>query len=121
LIENATLKILSSEATISASCQAIFAHRNYGGYSQLFPKNVTGIHLAAYFGLSDMISMLTDRGYHPDVKDSVGLTPFSWAARNEHETVVKLLLAKTASTQIQRTGNCEPHYHGLHRTAMWQL
>jgi ankyrin repeat protein len=27
----------------------------------------------------------------PDVKDSYGRTPLSWAAENGHETVVKLL------------------------------
>jgi ankyrin repeat protein len=93
VIESAALKILTSEAMISATCQAIFAHRSYGGYSQLFPKNVTGIHLAAYFGLSDMIPMLINRGCDPDAKDSVGLTPLSWAARDGHETAVELLLA----------------------------
>lgn len=93
LLEGSILKMLTSEAAISGSCQAMFAHRSYGGYSQLFPKNVTGIHLAAYFGLSDIISTLISRGYEPDVKDSVSLTPLSWAARSGQEAVVNLLLA----------------------------
>jgi ankyrin repeat protein len=92
VLESSIVKILTSDDTISSLCQAIFARRGYGGYSQLFPKNVTGIHLAAYFGLADIVSTLIDRGHKPDLKDSLSLTPLSWAARNGQEAVVKVLL-----------------------------
>jgi ankyrin repeat protein len=55
---------------------------------------MTGVHLAAYFGLGDIVTGLLKIGYDPDVKDSDGRTPLSWAAEHGCEAVVKLLLEK---------------------------
>jgi hypothetical protein len=77
VLQSAILSLLTNESKMSASCQALFADRSYGGYSQRFPRNVTGIHRAAYFGLSDVISTLISKGYDRDIKDSVKLTPLA--------------------------------------------
>ena len=53
-------------------------------------------HLAAYFGLRDIIMALLKNGHDPDVKDGYGRTPLSQAAREGHEAVVKLLVEKGA-------------------------
>jgi hypothetical protein len=45
---------LESEAKVSGSSQAMMAFELYSddsGYSQRMPKQITGVHLAAYFGL----------------------------------------------------------------------
>ncbi|CAI7667154.1 unnamed protein product [Penicillium palitans] len=55
------------------------------------PRNWTGIHLAAYFGVMNAIRFLLG-SEDPDSKDSEGRTPLSWASSNGHEDVVKLLL-----------------------------
>jgi ankyrin repeat protein len=58
------------------------------------PMDLTGLHLAAYFGLKSTTADLLKSGMAVDSKDSSGQTPLSWAAENGHEAVVKLLLAK---------------------------
>ncbi|CAG8982672.1 hypothetical protein HYALB_00014050 [Hymenoscyphus albidus] len=87
--------LLQKEASVSASGQALFAVKNWSGdtsYSQRTPKNITGVHLAAYFGIKAVVQLLLDNATEADLQCSNGRTPLSWAARNGHEAVVKLLL-----------------------------
>lgn len=63
-------------------------------FNNRLPSTMTGLHLTAYFGLMEQLVALLERKYIPDVKDANGWTPLSWAARNEHDTVPKLLLKK---------------------------
>jgi len=53
-----------------------------------------GVHLAAYFGLSNIMDALLRNGHDPDFVDTSSRTPLLWAARRGHDAVVKLLLAK---------------------------
>lgn len=55
------------------------------------PQEMTGLHLAAYFGLDEAVRHLIVK-QNPDMKDSNDRTPLSYAAENGHEAVVKLLL-----------------------------
>jgi hypothetical protein len=104
------LDLLESEAKVSSSSQAMMV----SGYSKGVPTQMTGLHLAAYFGLSEAMIALLKRGHEPDSKDSYDQTPLSlaedgvdlnskdrndrtplsYAAENGHEAVVKLLLAE---------------------------
>ncbi|OCK78779.1 purine and uridine phosphorylase, partial [Lepidopterella palustris CBS 459.81] len=93
------LGLLESEAKVSASSQAMMASGSYSGYSQTVPRVMTGVHLAAYFGLRDTVMALFKKRHDPDVKDTDGRTPLWWAARNGHEAVVKLLLEKGAEVE----------------------
>ena len=89
------LGLLSNESKISGCSQAMMASKKHSldvGYSQRVPKRMTGVHLAAYFGLSDIIMALLNRGDDPDIQDSNGRTALSYTAENGHEAVVKLLL-----------------------------
>ncbi|KAI9776598.1 MAG: hypothetical protein M1839_009502 [Geoglossum umbratile] len=91
--EDLILNLLQSRAKVSAASQAMMASRSYSGYSQRVPKQMTGVHVAAYFGLVGTIMGLLKNGHNPDLQDSYGRTPLSWAAENGHEAAVKLLLA----------------------------
>ena len=86
------LDLLENGAKVSAASQAMMASGKHSGYSQTVPRQMTGIHLAAYFGLSETMTALLSNGYDPDVKDTNSRTPLSWAAGNGHEAVAKLLL-----------------------------
>ncbi|KAK3947251.1 ankyrin-1 [Pseudoneurospora amorphoporcata] len=57
------------------------------------PGQVTGVHLAACFGLRDSIVALLKNGNKPDLKDTHGRTPLSYAAERGYEEVVALFLA----------------------------
>ena len=94
-VEELIVDFLKSEAKVAASSQAMIVSPDYHfrGYSQEAPQQMKGVHLAAYFGLRDTMTALLENRYEPDSKDSYGQTPLSWAARNGHEAVVKLLLA----------------------------
>ncbi|RYP09021.1 hypothetical protein DL764_001517 [Monosporascus ibericus] len=86
---------LESKVKVEASKQALMAVKKWSGhsnYSQEFPRQITGLHLAAYFGVENLARFLLGSN-EPDLKDSYGRTPLLWAAENGHEAVVKLLLA----------------------------
>ncbi|KAH8588258.1 ankyrin repeat protein, partial [Bisporella sp. PMI_857] len=79
---------------LEASIQTLIARKRYSGhskYSEDFPRQMTGLHTAAYFGIGGAINILLDRG-QLNIQDSYGKTPLSWAAENGHEAVVRLLL-----------------------------
>jgi hypothetical protein len=71
----------------------------YGDYSQRFPRQATGLHLTASFGLLYLSErLLSEISRNIDVaadsKDEDGRTPLSWAAERGHEAVVKLLVER---------------------------
>jgi ankyrin repeat protein len=67
----------------------------YYYYSQDVPRQMTGVHLAAYFGLTGEIMALLKNRHNLDVKDTYGRTPLWWTAGNGHGAVVKLLTSIT--------------------------
>ena len=93
-VDRLILDFLESEAKVAGSSQAMIASRGYSGYSQTVPSQTVGVRLAAYFKLSEAMIALLQNGHDPNVKDSYGQAPLSWTARNGHDAVVKLLLAK---------------------------
>ncbi|KAH9209727.1 hypothetical protein DL95DRAFT_394123, partial [Leptodontidium sp. 2 PMI_412] len=55
---------------------------------------MTGLHLAVYFGVGAIVTLLFEKGAELETKDNYGRTPLSWAAINGHAAVVALLLEK---------------------------
>jgi hypothetical protein len=98
-VDQLMLDFLESEVKVSGSSQAMMAWGSYTGYSQRVPVQMTGVHIAAYFGLREAIAALVKIGHDPDSKDSNARTPLSWAAENGHEAVMRLLLDKGADME----------------------
>ncbi|GAM42216.1 hypothetical protein TCE0_043f15975 [Talaromyces pinophilus] len=103
------LDLLKTKSKVSACSQAML----YDGYGLLIERyerllisglpyetEMTGMHLAAYFGLSKSTSALLEISPDADAKDYFGRTPLSWAAENGHEAVIKLLLDKNADVEV---------------------
>jgi hypothetical protein len=105
-VEQLVLDFLESRAKVSASTQAMIASENFPdmGYSQDVPRQMTGVHLAACFGLRETMIDLLNNGHDPDIKDSYAQTPLSWAAENGQEAVVRLLLAKDGVDPDRKNG-----------------
>jgi ankyrin repeat protein len=95
-ISQAVVDFLDGKAEVEASSQALLAIKRYSThsyYSQEVPRQMTGLHLAAYFGLEKTINTLLKKGVKVNSADSDSWTSLSYAAANGHEGVVKLLLA----------------------------
>ncbi|KMK62758.1 Palmitoyltransferase AKR1 [Aspergillus fumigatus Z5] len=75
---------------------------------------MTGLHLAAYFGVAEAVKALlqqpfgtnlkstdgvTPSGADLESKDGDGRTPLSWAAKNGHEVAVMQLVEKGADLE----------------------
>ncbi|KAL6825975.1 ankyrin repeat-containing domain protein [Trichoderma sp. SZMC 28015] len=90
------MEFLQSEKKMNASIQTSRVDR-YGSEewdaSGQPVYNMTGLHLAAYFGITESVKALLEEARDVDAKDDDGLTPLSWSARNGYDDVVKLLLA----------------------------
>ena len=108
-VEQLIIRFLQDEAKVSASVQAMIAEKSVYSYGGNAPGRITGLHLAAFFRLSEVMMALIKNGNHPDRKDFSGQTPLIWAPRNGHEAVVKMLLADnmvdpdTKDTECGRT------------------
>lgn len=64
---------------------------------------MTGLHVAAYFGINEAVNTLLTHGTSPDFRDSGGRTLLLWAAKNGQE-IVKLLLDAGADVNVQVGG-----------------
>ncbi|KAF9891451.1 hypothetical protein FE257_003917 [Aspergillus nanangensis] len=112
-----TVKVfLASSAKVSSCAQPLMALGTFPDYSQQAPRELDGLHLAAFFGLKDLVEILLKDGYDASVKDSFGQTPLMWAAENGHESVVVLLL----KTGVDINYRDKKYQTALH-VAIWGL
>ena len=80
-----------------------------------YPRQWTGMHLAAYLGLKELLAMLLEAGAEADAKDADNRTPLSWAAERGHIVVVRELLVRE-DVDINNKSECH-HYTPLHFAA----
>jgi hypothetical protein len=94
-VQSLALDFLMDNSKASSSAQAFLISDNPQYAYDLFPKESSGIHLAALFDLRDITKLLLEKGVDLNSKDNpYNRTPLSWAAEKGHEAVVRLLLAK---------------------------
>lgn len=97
-VNNLALTFLQNNPKVAASVQVMHlpAYRRHG-YSQHFPRNLTGLHLAAFFGLGDTISNILSTGT-PDIdaQDSNGRTALSLVAEKGYAEAATPLFGHNA-------------------------
>jgi hypothetical protein len=105
------IEFLQKQAQVEASSQALMAVKRWPdqtGYRQEIPKQMTGLHLTAYFGVKGVIQLLLNRGADVKAADTYGSTPLHWACSNGHVDVVQLLLDRGADIKAADTDGSTP-------------
>ena len=102
-VSSLALRLLQDSNLISCAVQIMSVSKANSiftsEYSRYFPRQTTGLHLTAEFGLLNLSEKLlhglgSDIIISADSKDEYGQTPLWRAAANGHKAVVKLLLDK---------------------------
>lgn len=93
---------LESEAKVLAASREVDASSRL---EHVWAQQMTGLQLAAYFGLRNTAGKLLARGRDVNaVSQESPWTSLSWAARNGHEATVELLLQSGADTELAYLG-----------------
>jgi ankyrin repeat protein len=105
------INFLKCKSKLEASMQALMTisqrSQQYSDYSKEFPRQTTGLHLAAWFGIPRVVNDLLESDCL-DFPDSDGQTPLSWAAQWGQEAIVQLLLEKGADLESKSNNGRTP-------------
>jgi ankyrin repeat protein len=106
------IEFLENEAKVEASVQALNVTRGHSiqNWSQKYTKGMKGLHLAAFLGVHQLVSLLLRRLHFVDMRDDDGYTPLIQASMAGHPAVIKLLLANGAYFDATANNNTTPLY-----------
>jgi ankyrin repeat protein len=62
---------------------------------------VAGLHLAAYFGLTEFVSTVLEQNHDVDMRDTMGNSPLMWATIGNQAAAMILLLERGANGNIK--------------------
>ncbi|RDW67885.1 hypothetical protein BP6252_09281 [Coleophoma cylindrospora] len=101
---------LKRKAQVEASSQALLTKEfsSYHECSQACPRQITGFHLAAYFGIRTVIKPLLEQGADINATDTFGSTPLQWASQTRHVEVVQQLLQHGADVKAATSDRQTP-------------
>jgi ankyrin repeat protein len=108
VFEAATFGDLDRLAVLLAADPGLTDRRTGDGF--------TALHLAAFFGQDDAVSLLLGRGGDPDARGTGRMTgtPLNAAASARHATVVALLLEAGADPDAVQRGGWTPLHSAAH-------
>lgn len=92
-MDEAIFAFLQDVPKVEAASQCMFA---YQGHCRSVPTEVTGLHLAARYGLNEATSRLLSSGYGADQQTSYGQSPLFLAAARGSQSTVAILLRHNA-------------------------
>lgn len=90
------LRFLKDDSKMSCANQVIFIRaQRLENYTQYFPRNVSALWVASYFGLCQIVRLLLNKGANIIINDDIGMKPIDLASSRGHSEVVQLLLKHT--------------------------
>ncbi|KAL6404749.1 hypothetical protein AUP68_11578 [Ilyonectria robusta] len=92
-MDEAIFGFLQDVPKVEAASQCMFT---YQGHCRSVPTEVTGLHLAALYGLNEATSRLLSSGYGADQQTSYGQSPLFLAAARGSQSTVAILLRHNA-------------------------
>jgi len=101
---------LDNQKNVEASSQVLFSGTLKTRWDQWrsAPRRIFGLHIAAYFGLDDVVDFLISGGLAVDVVDSCGRTPLWYAIRQGHNSTVGRLCGRGADIDsLDNAGNVQ--------------
>ncbi|KAF5638856.1 ankyrin protein [Fusarium sp. NRRL 25303] len=98
------IEFLDDEATVSLAMRNALQKFKVGYF---FMRH---LHIAAYFGLAELVEYLLDMGAAVDIADRTGRTPLSYASERGHEAIMVMLLERGAKVNSQ-DGEIVPKWH----------
>lgn len=102
-IDNLILEFLKARGSLGSSVQAadlLDPLRCFFSPAILY-TNISGLHIAAGFGLNKLARQLIDQGTDINVRDYLYWTPLHRAAAKGHDATVRLLLDRGADTRAK--------------------
>jgi ankyrin repeat protein len=105
------IEFMNDEATVSLAMRNALQRFTVGYF---FMRH---LHIAAYFGLSELVENLLDRGMAVDIVDRTGRTPLSYAAEQGYEDIIVMLLERGAEVDSQG-GIPDWKYYNENRTPL---
>lgn len=105
------LDFLNSKPHLDSAVQAMWYSDSQDLVNWDVKSGVHPLHLAAYFGLAQIVSELIGARSGVDVRDSRGTTPLMYATSGGHSSIVQILLREGADLNLV----CGRSTSSLHR------
>ncbi len=99
-LRDTALEFLSSKAHVDASVQALWYTDTKDALTWNAKTGATALHLAAYFGLTQLVTDLLRNAPNIDAQDSLGTTAMMYAAVEGHYAILVQLIEAGASAKI---------------------
>lgn len=99
-VRDKALDFLNSKAHVDASVQALWYTDTTDALTWTAKKGATALHLAAYFGLAELVADMLEMAHDIDAQDSLGNTALMYAAAEGHGAIMVRLLEAGASINI---------------------
>ncbi|KAJ4859583.1 ankyrin repeats (many copies) domain-containing protein [Trichoderma breve] len=109
----AVMEFLKNAAKIKSYCRLLeeFSWIRDNRVPWGLEKQITGLHLATWFGLTADVDLLLNNNTHIEATNDSGETALHVAATHGHEDIVQLLLENNADIEaIDRFGNTPLYY-----------